>query len=194
VKFWLGLAIGVALGAAAMYLGSSRPWRSPDDAPVAAPVPVDAGAAPGKRRKRPTRSGAATVDRGPIDDTIVLAAAEKRLEWRGDEVALPAQTVDMGAGGDARSLDAGEIRQTIDRDAGAMLECLTRSVGQAPLEATITLEVLVDPTGRVSKTRVRAPIYLFAQGLLPCARRAAQQLRFPGTGAYTVVTTPFELY
>ena len=49
----------------------------------------------------------------------LAGAADRALEWRGDEVALPAQTIDMaGGGGEARPLDDGEIGATINSQAG----------------------------------------------------------------------------
>ena len=194
MKFWLGLAIGAALGCAAMYLGMTRPWSRAEPAAVAIEAaPIDAGAPrSGKRRRRAAARGAAPVRE--VDDAIVLTDADRRLEWRGDAVALPAQSVDMSAGDDARPLDAGEIQRTFERSRGALLDCIVRAAGEAPLESTVTLEMLVDGGGRVLKSRVQAPVYLFAHGLLPCAKRAAQQLGFPATGGHTVVTQPFELY
>jgi hypothetical protein len=100
----------------------------------------------------------------------------------------------MSAGDDARPLDAGEIARTFERGRAPLLDCIVRAAGEAPLQGAITLEMLVDGAGRVVKSRVQAPAYLFAHGLLPCVKRAAAQLGFPATGAHTVVTQPFELY
>ncbi|HWN69571.1 MAG TPA: hypothetical protein VNM90_18140, partial [Haliangium sp.] len=60
--------------------------------------------------------------------------------------------------------------------------------------ARITAEMLVNGQGQVSKMRVRAPAYLFAHGFYACARRATLGLRFPATGAPTVVTAPYDLH
>jgi hypothetical protein len=54
--------------------------------------------------------------------------------------------------------------------------------------------MLVTGEGRVTKVRMRAPQYLFAHGFQACARGAAKSLRFPSTGAPTVVTAPFDLF
>jgi hypothetical protein len=178
-----------------MYLGMTRPWSSGEPAAVAAieAAPTDAGAPrSGKRRCRAAPRGEAPVRE--VDDAIVLGDADRRLEWRGDAVALPPKSVDMSAGDDARPLDAGEIQRTLERGSGPLLECVVRAAGEAPLEGTVTLEMLVDGGGRVVKSRVRAAAYLFAHGLQACVRRAAGQLSFPATGAHTVVTQPFELY
>jgi len=183
-----------------MYLVLERPWVRPASAPaqVAATPRPDAGPAPKKPRKRRGArgpgGGAAAGTEVEIDPAIVLTDADRRLEWRGDAVELPKQTVDMGGGAEGRALEQGEINQAIQGGSQPMLDCIVRATGQAPLTGAVTLKLLVDPQGRVTKTRVQAPAYLFAHDLLPCARRAAQSLGFPGTGAYTVVTAPFELY
>ena len=183
-----------------MYLGMTQPWSRPDPVASASVTPIDAGTspAPSKRKRRGGGGRASSGGADPVDDVgepaVVLTDADRRLEWRGDEVALPSKRVDMAGGGDGRALEGREIQMTISRDGQAMLDCIVRAVGEAPLESTVTLEMLVDGTGRVLKSRVQAPVYLFAHGLLPCAKRAAQQLGFPATGAHTVVTQPFELY
>jgi hypothetical protein len=204
VKFWLGLAIGAAVGSAAMYLGMERPWSRPTPVTVAAPVAADAGVAPapGKRRRRGggPRGGAGGAAAGgdeagdSMEPAVVLTDADRRLEWRGDDVALPRQQVDMAARDDARALDSREIQATIARDGQAILDCVVRATGQASLEATVTVKMLVDGSGRAVKSRIQAPAYLFGNGLLPCARRAIQGLGFPATGAPTVVTQPFDLF
>jgi hypothetical protein len=53
--------------------------------------------------------------------------------------------------------------------------------------------VIVDGNGRISKSRIHAPRYMFEQGLLSCARRALARMRFPATGAPTQVTIPVNL-
>jgi len=197
VKLWLGLAIGAVLGSGTMYLALERPWARRDTSPSPVAVaPVDAGV-PDKRKRRPTRarptSGAIERD---LDPAIVLTEADRRLEWRGDAVELPPRRIDMegGEGGaDGRSLDDSEIQGTIQRDSGPILACVAETAGAAPLHGTITVVVLVDPRGRAVKARVQAPAYLLEHGLLACVRRAAQGLRFPGTGAHTIVTVPYDL-
>ena len=63
----------------------------------------------------------------------------------------------------------------------------------AELAATITLKLLVSDRGSVSKLRVQAPNYLLKNGLYECASRSARGMRFPATGAATLVTVPFDL-
>jgi hypothetical protein len=201
VKFWLGLAIGAAVGSAAMYLGMTQPWSRPEPAPEIAAAPIDAGAAaPGKRKRRRGGggggggAGGGDVEAGEeLAPAVVLTEADRRLEWRGDEVALPSSKLDMAGGGDeGRALDGREIQSTFARDGQAMLDCIVKATGEAELKATVT--ALVDPSGRVVKSRVQAPAYLFGNGLSACARRALGSLGFPATGAHTVVTQPFDLF
>lgn len=196
MKFWLGLGIGVALGASATYLALERPWKSaarpaPTVAAVTAP-PIDAGVT-AKKKKRTTRTTTPTgaVER-EVDDDITLTDADRALEWRGDAVALPPRTIDL-AGGDGRPLDDGEIQGAVASGSGAMVECIKDAAGGAPLSGAITLSLLVGGDGSVGKVKVRAPRYLHEHGLLACARKAARALPFPGTGAPTVVNVPYDL-
>src|SRR5262245_66104532 len=109
-----------------MYLAVRPPWgghaTAPPDAGPVASAPVDAApsAKPKKKRHRPPGTGPA-----PGEDTdepepppIVLTEADRRLEWRGDEVVLPARKIDMGAGGEGRPLDDGEINGAFAQDPG----------------------------------------------------------------------------
>ena len=63
----------------------------------------------------------------------------------------------------------------------------------APNTATITVKLLVDGNGRVTRSRLQAPRYLFEHGLLGCAQRALGRMKFPATGAPTLVTLPVNL-
>ena len=199
MKFLLGLGVGVAIGAAGTYLALERPWRrGATTAPIVADVTVpalDAGVPARKGRgKRTTRTttAAGTVER-EVDDDVVLTAADRVLEWRGDAVALPPRTLDMAGGDEARPLSDGEIQHAVASGSGVMIDCIKDAVGGAPLAGAVTLSVLVGADGKASKVRVRAPHYLHEHDLLACARRAARALPFPATGAPTVVTVPYDL-
>jgi hypothetical protein len=61
------------------------------------------------------------------------------------------------------------------------------------LRATITVKLLVDGRGRVSRTRIQAPHYLFEHGLLGCTQRALGRVHFPAVGGATIVTLPVNL-
>lgn len=181
----------------------TRPWSRPE--PVAAvAVAVDAGVAPppGKRKRR--RGGGGGGGGGGAEGgdeagealvpAVVLTEADRRMEWRGDEVALPSTKMDMAGGEEGRALDGREIQSTFASDGQPVLDCIVKATGAAELKATVTVKLLVDPSGRPVKSRVHAPAYLFGNGLLACAKRAIGGLRFPATGAHTVVTQPFDLY
>lgn len=184
-----------------MYLGLRPPWRSGATTapPVAeaAPAVLDAGVAPVAKKKRgkrtsTTSSAGGAVER-EVDDDVVLTDADRKVEWRGDAVAAPPRTFDMGASDDARPLDDGEIASGVAGGSPAVVDCIKDAAGPAPLSGQVTLQMLVGADGKVTKARVRAAAYLHEHGLTACARRAAKSFDFPATGAPTVVTAPFYL-
>ena len=189
-----------------MYLGLTRPWVrhgvAPVDAGVVAIAPIDAGV-PVKPKKRHHRGATPAANPGNpgSDDTgpeetepPPLGEADRRLEWRGDEVALPAQKLDLTAGGkEVRGLDDGEIQSTISGQAGGVRDCVVQGATNTDLRAEITIKMLVDGTGKVVRSRFQAPHYLLEHGLLPCSQRALGRMHFPATGAPTVVTLPVNL-
>ena len=123
----------------------------------------------------------------------MLTDADRRLEWRGDSVALPPRTYDLTSDGEARPLDDGEIAAGVDAGARALVGCVSEAIGSAPLTGQVTVQFVVGGDGRVDKLRARAPAYLHDHGLVSCLRRAARGLRFAATGAPTLVTTPFDV-
>jgi hypothetical protein len=191
-----------------MYLALRPPWlqRAATVASGGPPVVIvgnDAGVAkPKKPKRRPRPAGNQTAPQpgdgdgdgelGP-PEPAPLTAADRALEWRGDDVGLPAQTLDMAGGGEARPLDDGEINQTINSQAGGVKDCVVAGATGTDLRATITMKLVVDGRGRVTRSRVQAPHYLFEHGLLGCAQRAAGRMHFPATGGPTVVTLPVNL-
>lgn len=192
-----------------MYLTLRPPWAGdpgavpPTDAGVAAPPPSGSGSAVprGPRRPRVRRPAPAEVaDPGGSDavgDAVIeLRAADRALEWRGDAVALPPRQLDLGPGGDggsARPLDDGEIQAGLSAHHGAVRACVVEAATGTDLRATLAVELLIDGAGRVGRSRVQAPRYLFERGLLACVRRALGRLRFPATGAPTKVGFPVQL-
>jgi hypothetical protein len=209
VRGSIGLVIGVVLGAGAMYLALRPPWARvatvPSEGPPVVVVSNDAGVSRPKKRKRtrppaapgqPSAPGGDGQGDGPLDEPPPppLTAADRALEWRGDEVALPPRTVDMASGGaEARSLDDGEINQVIAGQAGGVRECVVQGATSTDLSATITVRLLVDGRGRVARSRIQAPHYLFEHGLLACTQRALARMHFPATGGATLVTLPVNL-
>ncbi len=201
MKFWVGLAIGLSLGAVALYLIDHQPWRSGTSAaPVevaVTPPPVDAGVAPTGTKKRgkrtaTTSSAAGAVER-EVDDDVTLTAADQKVEWRGDAVAAPTRTIDLGSDDSGRPLYYDEIASGIATGSRAVVDCIKDAAGSAPLSGEVTLKMLVSATGKVDKVRVRAAVFLHEHGLTACARRAARGFDFAATGAPTVVTAPFYL-
>src|SRR5258705_7985261 len=74
VRFWLGLAIGVVVGAVAMYLVVAKPWRSSPTTVAVATPPVGSGSGSGsgaaKKKKGHHRGtgGGGTTDEGAGGD------------------------------------------------------------------------------------------------------------------------------
>jgi hypothetical protein len=195
-----------------MYLGIKRPWDHrvatvASDGPPVVIVPADAGTRPRVKKKRHPAAGpggAGTIAHGddletdpdPVDlgpTTVTLSAADRALEWRGDDTQLPAQTIDMAGGGEARPLDDGEIGAAINGQGGAVRDCIVQGATGTDLKAAITVKIVVDGRGRPTRSRVQAPHYLFEHGLLGCTQRAVGHLHFPATGAPTLVTFPLTL-
>jgi hypothetical protein len=208
VRGSIGLVIGVALGAGAMYLVLRPPWGprthpAPADSPPVVLVPGDAGVPHPKKRRRPRApatagqpAAPATAADGEAEDPLPppLTAADRALEWRGDDVTLPPQNLDLAAGGtQLRSLDAGEISPTLTSQAGGVRDCVVQAATGTDLTATITVKLLVDGRGRVTRSRIHAPHYLLEHGLLTCTQRAVARMHFPATGGATIVTLPVNL-
>lgn len=190
-----------------MYLALRPPWGHGASAPsldagVISSIPGDAGSAakPKKKKRRPAGTvrppGAASGTDDEYEETEpvpVLTEADRRLETRGDDVTLPPTKVDMGGAGEARPLDDGEINATINSQAGGVRDCVVAGATNTDLRATITVKLVVDGTGRVTRSRLSAPHYLFEKGLLGCVQRALGKMKFPATGGATVVTLPVSL-
>jgi hypothetical protein len=207
VRGAIGLVIGVAVGATAMYLVLRPPWghrvtTSASDNPPVVMITNDAGVAKPvkKKRTRPRPSGtpALQTSDGELDEPeaprlAALGPADRALEGRGDEVALPARTVDMAGGGEARGLADGEIKRVLDSDGGGIKDCVVQGATNTDLHATITVELLVDGHGKITRSRIEAPRYLLEHGLLACTRRALGRMHFPATGGATIVTFPIKL-
>ena len=194
---------GSVLGAGAMYLGLKQPWQR---ATPSVAITVDAPAAmqdggtakpskrPGRNKTRSVSEPRDSVDDSAPDETAPpsLTAADRGLIWNGGDFGLPAKSIDMGGNGDeSRPLSDGEINAGL-RSAG-ILECVVQAARGTDLQATITVKLLVEGTGRVSKHRVQAPRYLQDHGLAACVAKAAARVRFTATGAATLVTAPFVL-
>lgn len=186
-----------------MYLGLRPPWgsgqapRPPIDAGVAE-VPTDAGVKGKKKRvKRPAHQPGARpgpdeeFEEDPGPTLVTLSEADRRMEWRGDDVTLPTRKLDMTS--DARPLDDREINSVLSSQGDGVRDCVVSGATNTDLRASITVKLLVDGNGRVTKSRVHAPRYLFEKGLQPCVSRALGRMKFPGSGAPTLVSLPITL-
>jgi hypothetical protein len=213
VRGSIGIVIGLIGGAGGMYLALRPPWGGaattpPPADPDAMAVTPGSGSAgssakPVKKRankKRPT--GATTVaQNGDSDDSYEetepelppLTDADRRLEWRGDDVTLPASRIDIGDGGDARPLEDNEINTTINAQSAGVRDCVVTGATGTDLRAMITVKLVVDGNGKVTKSKLHAPRYLFSKGLLDCTQKALRSMKFPATGAPTLVTLPVGL-
>jgi hypothetical protein len=123
---------------------------------------------------------------------VHLSAAERALQWRGDNTARPPQKIDM-AGGESRSLTDGEIQDVIAGQSGPVQACVVQAATNTDLRGTITVRMIVAGNGHVTKSKVQAPRYLFEHGLLPCVQRAVRGMHFPAVGQDTLVTLPVKL-
>jgi len=195
--FGLGVLVGALVGGGGVYLATERPWGSSQTS-----IEPDAGVAEvskkkkkkrrGKKRRGKRRAGSGAA---MADDIPVLTEAEQKLVWKGAKVAIPEKSVDFGsAEGGGRSLSATEINSAIKSGSQSVIDCIDEARGSAVLKSAVTFKLLVDGHGTVTKSRVRAPVYLFDHGFLKCARSAVRSVQFPATGAFTVVTAPYDLY
>ena len=187
-----------------MYLALRPPWgggataQVPIDAGVVSQAPGDAGAGkPKKKKRRPAGTVAAPGQTGSDEEYYeeteplpVLTAADRAMEWRGDDVTPPATKIDMGGGAESRPLDSGEINGTISSQAGPVKDCVVKSVTNTDLRGEFRVKMLVDGNGRVTKSRVHAPRYAFQAGLLTCVQRSVGRMKFPAVGGNTSVELP----
>lgn len=197
--FWLGALLGVAVGAGGMYLGMARPWQGDEVVQVdadagAEPAPDNAGKNKRKRRRRKgKRRGAGDGQEELIDEVVEVSAADRKLVWRGQSVSLPPRDMNFEGGAGGRSLEQGEIDSGVSGGRSRIIQCIGSARGNAELSARITVKFLVNENGKVTRSRVEAPAYLQNNGLESCVRKATRAMRFPATGAATVVTVPFDL-
>ena len=124
---------------------------------------------------------------------MVITAADREMVWRGAAIKAPTRSVDMGSDGEQRPLSSDEIDSTMQGSSGAVVGCIQQALAGGNLSGQVKLEMLVDPKGAVTKVRVGAPKWLMDHGFADCASSAARRIRFPSTGAHTVVDAPFHI-
>jgi hypothetical protein len=192
VRFWLGLAIGLALGVGLGWLVTARPWRGAPD-PVAALA--DAGPEPTKERRR-GKSGRRKGRGGEADGDAPapeVSASGRAMTWRGPDISPPAREMDLGSDDSGRPLDNGEINGVLERSSDPVLACIRDALAGAVLQGEVRLKMLVSGDGKVGQVRVGAPRWLLDHGFADCASAAARRMRFPATGAPTVVDAPYHI-
>lgn len=213
----MGLVIGLVVGAGGMYLALRPPWASHDTAPaqanqVAEAPTGDAGVGKPKKKKRGggrrPAGGGQNFAGGEDEDwansggggeetepprLVQLSAADRGMEWRGDDTSPGKKTLDMGDGAESRSLDNGEISSVIGSQSGGVQSCIVRAAANTDLSGTMTVKMVVEGNGRVTRSRLQAPRYMFSQGVLGCVQGAVKAMKFPATGAPTLVTLPVNL-
>jgi hypothetical protein len=173
-----------------MYLALRQPWAghgtpAMSDAGVVAVASGDAGVKkPGKKRvhRRPTGGagggggnivaggeegwgGGDTIEEAP-PQLIPLTPSDRALEWRGDDTSPPKQTIDMNSGKESRPLDDNEIRSVIESQSGGVQTCVVEGATNTNLSGTITVRMIVDGSGRVTRSKLQAPRYMHEHGLL----------------------------
>jgi len=196
-----------------MYLALRPPWAShttaPSDAGVVAVATGSAGSAKPKKHghggghRRPSGGGNVaggddsswtTGDDNTTEDTepqlVKLTPADRALEWRGDDTTKTASQVDMSNNAESRALDDGEIQNTISGQSGPTQSCVMQAATNTDLKGTITVRMIVDPSGHPSKVKVQAPHYMFEHGVLGCIQGAVRKMKFPSVGQSTLVTMP----
>jgi hypothetical protein len=195
-----------------MYLALRPPWghggtTPPADGGVVAVATPDAGVGKPKKKTRHHRPSGPAGAGGPatsgdeqgwgsgdyVEETepqlVQVTAADRAMEWRGDDTTRPPQKIDMN-GAETRSLDDGEIRSAIDSQSSAAQQCVMQAATNTNLAGTISVKLVVDGTGHVIKAKVQAFHYMFEHGLLACMQRAVKGIKFASTGASTLVTMP----
>ena len=121
---------------------------------------------------------------------VKLSAADRALEWRGDDTTKTASQIDMSNNAESRALDDGEIQNTISSQSGPTQSCVMQAATNTDLRGTITVRMIVDPSGHPSRVKVQAPHYMFEHGLLPCVQGAVRKMKFPSVSQSTLVTMP----
>ena len=195
-----------------MYLALRPPWGAggttpPRDAGVVAQAPSDAGAAKPKRRSHRHRHGGGAAGNVTSGDEQGWGSGDYTEETEPQLVQLD------GCGSRARVARRRHLAPAAeDRHVGRCRGALARRrrdpvddrppVGAGPelrgpgrdehrtSPATITVKLIVDGSGRVTKSKVQAFRYMFEHGLLGCVQRAVSRMKFPATGASTLVTMP----
>ena len=196
-----------------MYLALRPPWAGqstqPKEPEVVSQAPGDAGVPKGKKKKsgrhfpgggrQPGGDDEDWANSGGGDETepvklVQLSSADRAMEWRGDDTSPPKQKLDMSSNAESRTLDNGEVQSGLSSISGGVQNCVMQAATNTDLAGTITVKMVVEGTGRVSRSRVQAQHYMFSQGLLACVKGQLARASFPATGAPTLVTLPVDFH
>ncbi|HEX4458838.1 MAG TPA: AgmX/PglI C-terminal domain-containing protein [Polyangia bacterium] len=142
-----------------------------------------------KERHRRARRGNGD---SPAAPEVHLQPGDEKMRAEGDALGRP-EHLDLSEP-DAHELTQEELDQTFHEASPRIEKCITDALGDAPLETgRVEVGLRVEKSGAVNRLRVEAPALLQRQGLTRCVRAAVTALRFPASGASSVVTYPFEL-
>lgn len=154
---------------------------------AAAPAPTD------KKARSRRSSGTGGTGAGAAAE-LQLRPGDDQPATAGDALGRP-DTIDLTRSGDeGRELTDAEMERVFAPARASITSCITRAVGDYPLEAGhIEVGLGIERDGHVGKVRLTAPALLLRQGLYRCVRPIAAALRFPPSGGASVVTFPFDL-
>jgi hypothetical protein len=203
LRFVLGFVLCAVTigGAAVLYLGKAslgdpclgrcgdgtRCTNGRCLAAVASAPPVD----PKSHRRRRTHLGNDGVTSAEPEKK--LAPGDDRATTVGDALGRP-EHIDLSQGGDDKELPQAEIDRVWAGVEPQLSRCITEAVADWPLESgKIEVGYRIEKDGSVHKVRLTAPALLIKNGLQACMRGKITSLRFPHSGAASVVTFPFQL-
>jgi hypothetical protein len=155
---------------------------------AAEPAPVEAKTRRGRRGKRGKRGGAGeagagegtageVVD-GPGEEPLppFVAVDDRKIP---EFSAAEPQALDMKAG--SERLSEAVLDQHFSRVNPAIVDCVTTASRYGELgSGSLKFKLRILPSGKVESVSVTAPASLRVWGIVPCARKAVFDHRFPG--------------
>lgn len=163
------------------------------DAPAATPPPE-----PGKKKKKQRKKK--RVRRTGSPDPVAGVAGEPAAELA-EEVDVPAEKLPPFVAVDDRKIPqfSRDTTQTIDLEAGSerpservldqhfakitpkITECVITASRYGDVgSGRLAIQLRIQPSGKVESVSVKAPASLAVWGIVPCARKAVYDHRFPG--------------
>ena len=189
------------MGVGGVFLYQKQPWKTYTDkfdqiGTIARPgkKPEKQKKAKSKRRKQKRVSRRDdSIDNVDVE-IVELSARDRQSISKGPKISLPEKSLDYEKGNLNRSLNENEINAALGAVQNGFIDCIKEAHGSADLKAAIRLRLLVNKKGRIEKKRLTAPRFLFDQGLMGCFGGVTKRMDFKATGAYSVVSIPFDLY